>query len=417
MELSERFGWERTLYERRGGEKRLLGMWVLHDFTWRRQFGNGRGQFRGGKKLAQLVRDDCPQGKIPALLLTEDPDVDEGIWPDEEYHLFVVRIADYVSQPDADLAATYVAKLRRDRRVQTAGRRAPDEAEPKPAHNVWIPQVSVPHVLAALESEDSTRAELAAALADRDGIASLVHGRESEALIAAHDVLGDRLWEMLDAAGLRLPTALAQERVWASRAEGLAEFKRQLEARDWEESDWQRFFELETWIFGFGLNYQFLHLVEGHPYLGGKGFKGRGGSVGDFLYSTGGYLRFTVLVEIKKPQSDLLEERTYRTKVYAPSPDLVGGVAQIQRQAWEWSMESTRDSSRDELEQRSVFTHQPRGILVTGHTAEFERGGQPDRARLYSFESYRRNLALPEVLTFDEVYARAEQMLSPHEPP
>jgi hypothetical protein len=51
----------------------------------------------------------------------------------------------------------------------------------------------------------------------------------------------------------------------------------------------------------------------------------------------------------------------------------------------------------------------PRSFLIVGHLGEFRgaRGGvNPDKYR--SFELFRRHLDEPEVITFDELLARAE---------
>ena len=65
------------------------------------------------------------------------------------------------------------------------------------------------------------------------------------------------------------------------------------------------FFENE-WIFGYGLNYQFLDLITDQPNYGGADFTGSGTQRGDFLAHTEGAARFTVLVEIKTPVTYLL---------------------------------------------------------------------------------------------------------------
>ncbi len=63
---------------------------------------------------------------------------------------------------------------------------------------------------------------------------------------------------------------------------------------------------------------------------------------------------------------------------------------------------SRRDEDVELLSDARVRTIAPRSILVFGHTAELS-----DLFRRNSFELFRRNLAAPDVVTFDEVLARA----------
>lgn len=67
------------------------------------------------------------------------------------------------------------------------------------------------------------------------------------------------------------------------------------------ENNWQDFFEENTWIFGYGLRYQILRVIQPQPNYGGVAVDGRGGQRGDFLTATEAETRFTCLVEIKKP--------------------------------------------------------------------------------------------------------------------
>ncbi len=73
-----------------------------------------------------------------------------------------------------------------------------------------------------------------------------------------------------------------------------------------DEGWWQRFFEDNKWIFGYGLNYQILRQEADQPHYGGTNLQGRGAQRGDFLTATLGDIGFTVLVEIKTPKTTLL---------------------------------------------------------------------------------------------------------------
>jgi hypothetical protein len=100
--------WPRPLKRTRGSRQRLLGVRVYYDFRWGDFFGDRRVQFKNGLALARLAVAECPAGKVPALLLTDDSNASERpITTDEEFVL-VVRLPEYI-HADNDVAASYYA--------------------------------------------------------------------------------------------------------------------------------------------------------------------------------------------------------------------------------------------------------------------------------------------------------------------
>ena len=96
-------------------------------------------------------------------------------------------------------------------------------------------------------------------------------------------------------------------------------------------STWQKFFEDNTWIFGYGLSYQFTSALEGRKLeqmVRGADLTGHGKRV-DALMKTRGRINSLCFVEIKKPSTPLLDSE-YRPGAWAPSKELVGAVAQVQ---------------------------------------------------------------------------------------
>jgi hypothetical protein len=119
-------------------------------------------------------------------------------------------------------------------------------------------------------------------------------------------------------------------------------------------------------------------------------------------------VRFTVLVEIKKPNTALLDGNEYRVGVNRISGELAGGVAQIQANCFRWATEgSVQIDNRDALERRGIYTYEPKGILVIGHCAQLDT-----RHKRAALEVYRRELHNPEIITYDELLARAEFLVS-----
>lgn len=223
---------------------------------------------------------------------------------------------------------------------------------------------------------------------------------------------GEEVWNELISSNPDLATKLSLARIQTNRSVALNTFRENLESNNPDESFWQEFFTNNDWIFGYGLNYQFLHLLEDQPDYGGRTFKGTGSQKGDFLMRTEADSHFTVLVEIKTPATKLLsynkseprQVKNPRNDVWLLSSDLLGAISQIQVNCRTWSIDSQRSENTRILEKENTFTVEPKGILIIGNTNELVK----NESIVSCFESYRRNIKNPEIITFDELYKRAE---------
>lgn len=216
----------------------------------------------------------------------------------------------------------------------------------------------------------------------------------------------EKVWDELLENSPDLVTKLSYARIHYTRLQVLQMFEAMLSC-DHSEADWQSFFENNTWIFGYGLNYQILKDVTVQPNYGGQQVDRKGQNKGDFLKSTQGSIKFTVLVEIKRPDTELLQNKSYRNDVILPSEDLIGGVSQLRANARTWELDGSQSiKNRDQLERESIFTVQPKKILVIGHMKELD-----NRSKQVNFEQFRKGQADVEILTFDEVYERAKYIV------
>jgi hypothetical protein len=179
------------------------------------------------------------------------------------------------------------------------------------------------------------------------------------------------------------------------------------------EALWQKFFEKNKWIFGYGLTYLFVsglddrtleQVVVGYD-LGTRGKRA------DAVMKTRGAIEALCLVEIKKHTTDLLQEEPYRRGCYAASEEMAGGISQVQATA---ALAARKLASKLELKDEdgnpsgeTIFTHQPRSFLVIGNLGQFEAEHGINEDKYRSFELFRRNVTNPEILTFDELYHRA----------
>jgi antiviral defense system Shedu protein SduA len=195
-------------------------------------------------------------------------------------------------------------------------------------------------------------------------------------------------------------------------------FDKQIPQGQGPEAVWQRFLEDNQWIFGSSLSLQFLASWDEkrlEQVVVGSSI----GSVGkrvDALLRTTGLVHSMIFVEIKHHRTKLLEEE-YRPGCWSPSKELSGGVAQVQgtvqRSIATWgSRLSERASDGSAIPGAFTYLLRPRSFLVVGSFDELigeAKGINHDKYQ--SFELYRRHTQEPDIITFDELFARAEGMV------
>jgi hypothetical protein len=193
----------------------------------------------------------------------------------------------------------------------------------------------------------------------------------------------------------------------ATKREALAEFERML-VESPDERAWQNFFERSPWIFGHGLNYVFLDKVGSklEARTTGSTFD-RPGKTADALMRTRAAISQYVLIEIKKASTDLLKRDAYRSGCWAVSDELSAAVTQAQKTTFEFSRDRFRTTLKDAQGNdtgETAYAVEPRSFLVIGDMAELR--GNDDKVAC--FELYRRHMRSPEIVTFDELYQRAQ---------
>lgn len=222
---------------------------------------------------------------------------------------------------------------------------------------------------------------------------------------------GEEIWLELIDKNPDLATKLSNSRIHNNRLTALSEFKSSILDDSKDENYWQHFFANNDWIFGYGLNYQFLTIESDQPNYGGEKYTGKGKQKGDYLTKTNTEnIKFTVLVEIKKPSSKLLavtprtkEEIRYRNGAWLLGSEVLGGVAQVQTNCKSWQKDA-EDLKNKELINEEIYTVMPKGILLIGHTKEFDNNIE----QLTTFKLFRKGLNNVEILTYDELLERAK---------
>ena len=177
---------------------------------------------------------------------------------------------------------------------------------------------------------------------------------------------------------------------------------------------WQRYFEKNSWIFGYGLWYVFVTGLDDkklEQVVQGYSISVHGKRV-DALMKTRGIISNLCFIEIKTHETKLLELKPYRSGCWAPSKELAGAVAQVQgtvaSAVESLSSEINMTDENGDPTGEEVFNYQPKSFLVIGSLSEFTGEHGVNREKLRSFELYRRNTFNPEIITFDELYERAK---------
>lgn len=188
------------------------------------------------------------------------------------------------------------------------------------------------------------------------------------------------------------------------RRDRLKAFKSALVAQN-AEPWWQQFFKNNKWIFGYGLNYVILQLEQNQPNVGGTQINRRGAQFPDYLTSTSGNVSFTVLVEIKTPDTHLLSgTEEVRSGAWSLSQELTDALAQTQANIDGWNERGSKlPENMGTLESRGIFTVKPKGIVVIGNLDEVKG----NRHKLQTFERFRQSIHGVEIITFDELHERA----------
>lgn len=180
------------------------------------------------------------------------------------------------------------------------------------------------------------------------------------------------------------------------------------------EALWQKYFEKNPWIFGYGLGYIFLcNLDEKKLEQVVKGYSvGSNGKRVDALMKTKGIISNLCFVEIKTHTTALLETNSYRSGCWAPSKELAGAIAQVQgtvaSAVENLSCKIDPNDSEGNPTGEEVYNYQPKSYLVIGSMGEFLSKHGVNKEKLRSFELLRRNTSSPEIITFDELYERAK---------
>src|SRR5690606_24315214 len=106
---------------------------------------------------------------------------------------------------------------------------------------------------------------------------------------------------------------------------------------------------------------------------------GRGGAIGDYLM---GAKDFTVLVELKRPDTALFKANSNRAQSWKLSNHLIEAFSQILEQKASWQVKGVTNANGNFTTDGKKITQQtvdPKCILIVGRESEFS-GNEEERA-------------------------------------
>lgn len=178
---------------------------------------------------------------------------------------------------------------------------------------------------------------------------------------------------------------------------------------------WQKFFEKNNWIFGYGLNYVFNTSLDNEKLeqvVSGSDFNSSGKRI-DALLKTKGVIESFCFAEIKTHKTELLKnvKTPYRPESWQVSDELTGAISQVQRTIQKSVAKiATKTEIKDDQGNptgEKIFLYTPKAFIVIGSLNEFETEHGINEERYSSFEMFRQGLSRIEIITFDELYQRA----------
>ena len=173
------------------------------------------------------------------------------------------------------------------------------------------------------------------------------------------------------------------------------------------EKVWQYFFEQNEWIFGYGLDYRFMGILQREFAASNSEADGSNTVFADYLL---GDKKFTTFIEIKLPDTNIFGLLKNRSNSWCLSEDLIDAVSQIleQKASGKIKLETTEqhDSSGNKITQKP---YNSKTVLIIGNWNEIEECSDLERKiKEKTFELFRRDSRNIEIITYDELYERAK---------
>lgn len=408
--------WDVPLKYRKGGDTRLCGIDVYHEFEWLDVFGDQRTQFKNGQCLARFVQGKCPDGKTPALLLTLRDGLQQGFRETTKHLVFVVNLPEYRTTA-GDAALSYLAgHLGVDLTDIDKLHELASSADPQALRAFVEAHIGLEHIaewvsddeerlrqlrdmVGTREGESASLAEVFAAL---EGLANLPDEdvRAVAEFFGASSDRNQRL-ELLRAVTRDPSGRFVTGEVLAERTPqrvhdaqtAIDSYQALLDDEASSETAMQQFIEANLWLLG--LDYAAMRPRKGGP----------SGAM-DFLLQR--YDGFHDLLELKSPHDELIKAPNVGDDEPVPSPHeyaLSKTLAQALAQAIVYRDRLTRHADAAEELYGLPHTRDARLIIVIGKADVL-----PEHRRRVLLE-LNKSLHRVEVVPYDLLAKRAKAVL------
>ena len=186
-----------------------------------------------------------------------------------------------------------------------------------------------------------------------------------------------------------------------------------------EEAVWHHFLKRHHWFLGLNVDIQFIRDLIAEGNVGVQTTAGSGSPFADFI----GLTDYTKLIELKTPHTDIFtstRRKTARTNTWSFSSEFIDGISQCLGQKFDWDKTSKlKDLILDNnvVDQNQYRTVDPKAIFLIGNKNRELPSDSTDPEVLLkrdTFERFRRNSRNVDIITFDELYERAEFILRDH---
>ncbi|PIU09057.1 MAG: hypothetical protein COZ85_02970 [Candidatus Moranbacteria bacterium CG_4_8_14_3_um_filter_34_16] len=107
--------------------------------------------------------------------------------------------------------------------------------------------------------------------------------------------------------------------------------------------------------FWYGLDYKFLGILQKEAPISNTDLLGKDGVIGDFLL---GCNKFTVLVELKRPDTDLFKNKN-RSNSWSLSNDLIDTFSQILEQKVSWQIQAESNVNNNYNDDGEIIKQKP----------------------------------------------------------
>ena len=169
-----------------------------------------------------------------------------------------------------------------------------------------------------------------------------------------------------------------------------------------KESFWQEFFTKYSWVISQCFSAPIM-IFENEAFVGGTNISNKGAKIIDYTFKNK-LSDNLVLFEIKKPSTELIG-KLYRADIYSVSNELTGAIIQTlqYRDKCLKNYLSLFKESADDGKYFELFN--PKCILIIGRLSSL------DKNQRQSFELFRNSLSMIEIITYDELFTKIENLL------